>query len=541
MKLVTVKEMRAIEREADEQGYTYEMMMERAGLGLAEQVHSFYGYEERLSVLGLVGSGNNGGDTLLALAGLAEAGWEVCAYLVRPRPADDPEVEKVKAQGGKILDSAKDKKYAALDEQLKDATVLLDGVLGTGVKLPLKDEVAGVLKHVKESLFCPPIVAVDCPSGVDCDSGAAADECLPAEVTVCMAAVKGGLLRFPAFELCGDIQVVDIGLPEGLAAWNVVTCELVSEDLVRGLLPKRRMDGHKGTFGTVTVVAGSLNYSGAVLLASSAAGKVGAGLVQAAVPAVLHAALAGHNPNVTWLLLPHQMGAISGEAVNVLLRSTPRTTAMLVGPGLGLEDCSAEFVRRLMEDRAAPRSRGSIGFVNAAVETKDDKAAERTLPAMVIDADGLKLLAKVHDWHKRLPAEAILTPHPGEMAILTEITVEEIQADRLETARKFAKAWGHVVVLKGAFTVIASPDGRLRVIPAATSALAHAGTGDVLAGMITGLRAQGLPPFDAAAVGCWIHAQAGLAAATQLGHEAVVQASDVLNAIPEVVSWVWER
>ncbi len=541
MKLVSVAEMRAIEREADEQGCTYEMMMERAGLGLAEQVHSFYGYEERLNVLGLVGSGNNGGDTLLALAGLAEAGWEVCAYLVRPRTEDDPLLARVTALGGKILDHAKDTKFKALDEQLKQATVLLDGVLGTGIQLPLKDGVAGVLGHVKDSVFVPAVVAVDCPSGVDCDSGAAADECLPAEVTVCMAAVKSGLLRYPAFELCGNMQVVDIGLPENLPAWNTVNNELVSEDLVRELLPRRPADGHKGTFGTVTVVAGSLNYSGAALLSSGAAGKVGAGLVQTAVPAVLHAALAGHNPNSTWLLLPHQMGAISGEAVNVLLRSTPRTTALLVGPGLGLEDCTGEFIRRLLEDRAAPRARGTIGFVNAAAEVKDEKQAERTLPAMVIDADGLKLLAKVPEWHKRLPVETVLTPHPGEMAILTGISVEQIQADRLGTARTFAQDWGHVVVLKGAFTVIAHPDGRLRVIPVATSALAHAGTGDVLAGMIAGLRAQGMAAFDAAAAGCWVHAQAGLAASSQLGHEAVVQASDVLGAIPEVLSWVWER
>ena len=205
----------------------------------------------------------------MALAALAEAGWEVCAYLVRPRPADDPLMARLRAAGGSILDRQQDADMSELDEQIKQATVLLDGVLGTGTQVALKDEVRSLLNHVKESVFCPPVVAVDCPSGVDCDSGEAAEECLPAEVTVCMAAVKSGLLRFPAFGLCGDIQVVDIGLPESLSAWDAVISELVSEDLVRELLPNRPADGHKGTFGTVTVVGGSLNYSGAVLLAST--------------------------------------------------------------------------------------------------------------------------------------------------------------------------------------------------------------------------------------------------------------------------------
>jgi NAD(P)H-hydrate epimerase len=148
----------------------------------------------------------------------------------------------------------------------------------------------------------------------------------------------------------------------------------------------------------------------------------------------------------------------------------------------------------------------------------------------------LKLLAQINDWHKKLPASSILTPHPGEMAVLTGLSKEEIQDDRQAIASKYAKEWGHVVVLKGAFTVVASPDGRVTIIPVASPALARAGTGDVLAGLITGLRAQGLDPFDAAVAGAWIHAQAGLYAADDLGTTASVLASDVLNSIPDVLS-----
>jgi NAD(P)H-hydrate epimerase len=376
---------------------------------------------------------------------------------------------------------------------------------------------------------------------VDCDSGSAAKETLTAEVTVCMAAIKAGLLRLPAHQYCGDLQVAEIGLPQNLAAWDAVQREVLSEERVREMLPVRPLDGHKGTFGTLTFVGGSLNYSGAVLLAAGAAGKSGVGLVQAAVPAPLHAALAGSDLNPTWILLPHQLGAISGEAASVLLKGLDRTTAMLIGPGFGLEDCSKDFIRRLLEGKQNPRGRGKLGFVSSPVEVIKEVEVEKPLPPMVVDADGLKLLARIPEWAAHLPAQSILTPHPGEMSVLTGLAVDEIQANRLETASKFAQQWGHVVVLKGAFTVIAAPDGRVCVVPVASSALAHAGTGDVLAGLIGGLRAQGLPAFDAAAVGAWLHAQAGLAAAARVGHTASVQASDLLDSLPEVIGWVWNE
>lgn len=541
MKLVSVEQMRAIERESDERGWGYAQMMEQAGLGLAEVVHSFYGYLDRLTVLGLVGPGNNGGDTLVALSAMAEAGWEVRAYLVKTREKNDPLVERVRAAGGLVMTASSDGGFKKLDEWLKESSVLLDGVLGTGIQLPLKGEASKILAHIKGSAFCPPVVAVDCPSGVDCDSGSAAKETLTAEVTVCMAAIKTGLLRLPAHQYCGDLQMVEIGLPQNLAAWDAIQREVLSEERVREMLPVRPLDGHKGTFGTLTFVGGSLNYSGAVLLAAGAAGKSGVGLVQAAVPAPLHAALSGSDLNPTWILLPHQLGAISGEAASVLLKALDRTTAMLIGPGFGLEDCSTDFIRRLLEGKQNPRGRGKLGFVSSPVEVIKEVEVEKPLPPMVVDADGLKLLARIPEWAAHLPAQSILTPHPGEMSVLTGLAVDEIQANRLETATKFAQQWGHVVVLKGAFTVIAAPDGRVCVVPVASSALAHAGTGDVLAGLIGGLRAQGLPAFDAAAAGAWLHAQAGLAAAARIGHTASVQASDLLDSLPEVIGGVWNE
>lgn len=537
MKLVSVAEMQAIEKAANEQGWTYAQMMERAGHGLAEMVQSFYGYEDERSVIGLVGTGNNGGDTLIALAALARDGWAARAYLVRPRPASDQLVKRLHDAGGEVVTAEEDHDFNTLDRWLGSSSVLLDGILGTGFRLPLRGDAASVLRYVRAFHDLPNVVAVDCPSGVELDTGEAAEVVIPADLTVCMAAVKSGLLRFPAYGLVGTIEVVDIGLPAGLAEWEAVRSEMVTDETVRPLLPKRLSDSHKGTYGTVCVLAGSLNYTGAALLCASAALRIGAGLVQIAAPAPLHAALAGQIPEATWSLLPHEQGVIARGAVEELLANLGRANVLLMGPGFGQEETTAAFVRRLLESHGVKGRARGIGFVSAS-DIADAHSA-KPLPPMVIDADGLKLLARVPAWYKKLPEGSVLTPHPGEMAILTGLTTEEVQGDRLELARRSAVEWGQVVVLKGAMTVIAEPGGQVRVIPVATSALAHGGTGDVLAGMIAGLRAQGVGSFEAATAAAWLHAQTGLLAAEQIGHEASVLAGDLIEVLPEVLSWVW--
>jgi NAD(P)H-hydrate epimerase len=376
---------------------------------------------------------------------------------------------------------------------------------------------------------------VDCPSGIDCDTGEVADEAIASDLTVTMAAVKQGMLKLPAFEYVGDLKVVDIGLPADLAPFRDLQTDVAEEELVSALLPERPLDSHKGTFGTALIAAGSVNYTGAVVLAGEAAYRIGAGLVTLAVPAPLHSALAGRFPEATWVLLPHEMGVVSRDAAEVFAKNLERATALLIGPGLGTEDTSREFIENLLKGKVSQkRTTARIGFVRQESEKKEEPNSQ--LPAMIFDADGLKLLAKIPDWYKLLPAPAILTPHPGEMSVLTGLSKEEIQADRQGVASKYAKEWGHVVILKGAFTVIASPEGRMAIIPVASPALARAGTGDVLAGLIVGLRAQGLEAFEAAVAGAWIHAQAGLYAADDLGTTASVLAGDVLDSISDVIS-----
>jgi len=512
MKLVTVSQMREIEKASDAKGVSYAQLMENAGRGLAELVHALgqeNGWDE---VTGLVGSGNNGGDTLFALTWLAEAGWHTHAYLIN-RKKDDALITSFLSAGGEVSEATLDEEDETLGNFIHASHVLLDGLLGTGIKLPLKKEAAQVLEKtnlILSQMDLPAfVVAVDCPSGVDCDSGEAADETIPADLTVTMAAAKQGLLKLPAFEFVGELQVVEIGLPENLGSWDAVQTEAADWDLVAALLPERTLASHKGTFGTAFVVAGSSSYTGAAMLAGTAAYRIGTGLVTMAVPEPLHAILAGHLPEAIWVPLPHENGFISDVAVDDVLQNLERATAFLIGPGLGDKLSTRAFIVNLIPAIKLP---------------------------MVVDADGLRHLSQIKDWHTKLAASAVLTPHPGEMSALTGLSKEDIQSNREAVAMKYAKEWGHVVVLKGAFTIIASPDGRSTVIPVATPALAKASTGDVLAGLIVGLRAQGMDAYEAAVAGAFIHAQAGLFAAETMGTTASVLATDVLDAISDVLA-----
>jgi len=235
MKLLTVDEIRALEADANAKGMSYEAMMDHAGSSLAEVVLSRYGEIGDTAAVGLVGSGNNGGDTLVALARLAEAGWEARAYLASPREEGDRLVKGLIEAGGEVVNGAEDSRRDQLNAWLHSATVLLDGVLGTGIRLPLRKESAELLCDVKACGMLPHGVAVDCPSGVDCASGEAAPETLQAELTVCMEAVKTGLMTFPAFGLCGEIVTVAIGAPENAMNRQMV----IDADLARGWLPER--------------------------------------------------------------------------------------------------------------------------------------------------------------------------------------------------------------------------------------------------------------------------------------------------------------
>jgi len=547
VKVVTVAQMRAIEAASDAAGHTYAAMMERAGRAVAQALMARQDVRKK-RVLVLVGPGNNGGDGLVAARYLAQAGAEVACYLTRPRdPQSDENFRRLQELRVFCTDADADPDLRRLQQLAAGADVVIDALLGTGATPPLKGTIAQVLETVGKVLCAratprppewvrvggipepapaprPLVVAVDGPSGLDFDTGALDPVALPADLTVTFAYPKVGHFRFPGAAALGELVVADIGTDPALAA--DVDLEVVTPEMVRGWLPPRPPDAHKGTFGRALIVAGSANYTGAARLAGAAAVRAGAGLVTVALPASIHSAVAATLSEATYILLPHELGVLAEPAVEVLAEQAGRYDAMLLGPGLGQEKETAEFLTALLRGR----ERRPVGFLRAG----ETAVQPIPLPPLVVDADGLNLLARMEGWPARLPSGTVLTPHPGEMARLMGCSVAEVQADRVGVARRGAREWGHVVVLKGAFTVVAGPDGRTVLEPFANPALATGGTGDVLAGIIVALRAQGLGPFEAAAAGAYLHGLAG-ELARRLG-PAGVAAGDLLPLVPEAMA-----
>jgi hydroxyethylthiazole kinase-like uncharacterized protein yjeF len=534
-KIVTVEQMRTIEKAADASGLSYAQMMENAGRATAEIIQSRWPDLSGKQVTILVGSGNNGGDGLVAGYYLAKAGAEVSAYLTVDRSEEDKNLARLRKQARLITSAHKDQRWTALRKMVGGSDILIDAILGTGFHLPLKGVAKDVLSTTKKVLVKrdqkPIIVSVDCPSGLDCDNGKLAEEALISDLTVTLAAAKPGHFKFPGAEAVGDLIVADIGIPSKQKEISSVELELATKQAVKSWLPDRPKNAHKGTFGRALIVAGSVNFPGAVVLAGIGAYRVGAGLVTLAVPAPIQQMLVPQLPEATWIVLPHEMGVISEGASAVLEKEFDQSQAILFGPGFGEDASTKAFLFKMLGGEGG-RLRGQIGFIHSGDQEKTQAAP---LPPCVVDADGLKLLTHISRWPEVLPKPSVLTPHPGEMAILTDRPKDEIQADRVAETTKWADAWGHVVVLKGAFTVIAAPDGRTTMLPFATPALARAGTGDVLAGAIVGFLAQGVPSYEAAVLGAYVHGRAGELASEIVGADASVLASDVANAISEAI------
>jgi NAD(P)H-hydrate epimerase len=523
--------MKQLETAAAAEGYSYAAMMAKAGKGLANVVDGRYSTSGAKAVTGLVGGGNNGGDTLVALTELIKLGWQASAVVLVKEPQLQPYYEDLKTSGGDLyyLDQEGD---SQLEKFINPASVLLDGIVGTGFKPPLKEATANAMKRIARHRGQKTVVAVDCPSGVDCVTSVVSPEALTADLTVCMEAVKEGLLSSTAFDVCGEIVTVPLGIPEKTIRQHLNQDQVIDSTSARYLLPKRDRFGHKGTFGRLIVCGGGVNYPGAPNLAAKAAYRAGVGLVEVAIPETIHEIAASHNLESVWTLLESEGGVIADNAAATLLLKLSAADCLLIGPGLGEEETTHRFLNRLLFESSTQDTRIGAGFVPGTA--RNGAGGKVKFPPLVIDADALRHIARVDKWFEKLPSLAVLTPHPGEMAALTGLTVAEIQADRLGVARKYSQLWKQIVVLKGALTVIADPNGNVSVMPFASSALAKAGTGDVLAGMIASLIAQGLPSYNAAVTGVWLHAQACQVVVRGQGCENTLLAGDLIEALPTV-------
>ncbi len=478
IRVVNSAEMRRLEELAVAHGCPVERLMERAAQGIATAVLCARDKVSCAHVVVLAGPGNNGGDALLAGQFLASAGCDVQLWTWnRRRPAPE----------GVVLPSTSidSETLPVLTQTLGGATLVLDGLLGTGRNRAIAGTLAELLLTLRRCRPAPPVVAIDVPTGVHADTGVADAVAVRARFTIALGCAKPGLFAQPGGEHAGDVVVVPLGLP---VDDTIVSGTVIDEETVGPLTPIRVADANKGTSGKVLVVGGSERYLGAPLLAGTSAVRCGAGLVSLGVSRNVYDLIAATSLACTYQVLDAEAGAIGPAAVDVLIELAQAYDVIVLGPGLGQAAATQGAVQRLL-DGALARSETSARFV--------------------VDADGLNALAAREHWWNHLPSWAILTPHPGEMARLAGSTTKEVQEDRVAVARTSAIMWGHVVVLKGSGTIVAAPDGRWSISPAAVPALATAGTGDVLAGAIGALLAQRLPPYDAARLGVYIHARAG--------------------------------
>lgn len=532
MKLVTADQMRALEQRADQSGNTFAIMMERAGTAVADAlIAALVARGTRQNhVLVLVGPGNNGGDGLVCARSLYDRGADVTLYIwKRATHGDDPNLRLCFERDIPTVHAEQDADFGKLKELVAHNSVIVDALLGTGVTRPIQGQLKDLLETVRVemvknaapplAMLTPPVpgegelpfsktrpfvAAVDLPSGLNPDTGALDPATLPADLTVTFAFPKVGQVLFPGAGAVGQLVVADIGIPSEWAA--DVQLEAAGRQDVARLLPERPLNSNKGTFGKAMICAGSENYVGAAYLAGSACTRAGAGLVTVALARVIHPIIAASLHEATYVPLPDADGALVPDAVKVLVDALQGYGALLIGCGFGRRPQTVAFVQQLL--------------------------ASGRLPRLVIDADALYALSQTPGWSNHLePNTAILTPHPGEMSTLCGMEISAIQAERVETTRRFAAEWRQVLVLKGAQTVVGGPDGRVMLIPFATPALATAGTGDVLAGTMTALLAQKLEPFEAAVVGTYLHGLAGKIAEKEIGRAGAV-ASDLLPRLP---------
>jgi NAD(P)H-hydrate epimerase len=503
--VVTAGEMRALDRFAIEHGTPGPVLMERAGVGATRVLRARL-RRSRRPVVVVCGRGNNGGDGFVIARHLRRARIPVEVWLTAA-----PEEVRGDAAGmleawrrarGVVEDASTPERVPALADRLVHAGAVVDAVFGTGLNAPVTGVAASVIDAINASGRF--VFAVDIASGLSADTGLPLGTAVRADSTATFAFAKVGHHLYPGIEHTGDLTVVDIGIPEAAVAAVGPRSLLLEAGEVGRLVARRPRDAHKGTFGHVLLIAGSRGKTGAALLATGAAGRAGAGLVTLAVAAAIQPVLEGHVRESMTAALPDAGNGVAalgdGRDVDALLEGR---AAVVCGPGLGLADETRALVAHVIARCRAP---------------------------LVLDADGLNAVAGTGLLAER-GGPTIVTPHPGEMARLMETDTRAVQADRLGMARALAQRQGVVVVLKGARTIVADPDGRAAICPTGNPGMASGGTGDVLAGLLGGLLAQGLAPFDAAVLGVFAHGAAGDAVAARRGEMGLV-AGDLIEELP---------
>ncbi|MEK7331402.1 MAG: NAD(P)H-hydrate dehydratase, partial [Candidatus Eisenbacteria bacterium] len=511
MLLVTAEEMRLLDRATIEGGHASgEALMERAGAGVVEAMERRYGPTLGLRVLVLCGTGNNGGDGLVAARHLRARGAEVHVGVLgdhtRVRGEALVHLDRLTATGITVASIADEDELERLVASRDEWDLALDALLGTGAR----GEPEGLLAAAVQVLrrlddVGTHVIALDLPTGVHADTGEIARRAVRADLTVTFGCPKRGHFLYPGRAFVGALEVVDIGLATGALAATPTPVSLATATAMAALLPARDPRAHKSSVGRVLVVGGSVGLTGAVALAARAALRAGAGYVQAAIPSSLNDVLEVKLTEEMTLPMPETAErTLAIAALEPLLARAAQADVIALGPGLSRHREAAELARRVVAECDRP---------------------------LVIDADGLNAFEGHTDALMRTPGARVLTPHLGEMRRLTGVDPGTLEARRIDAAREWAQRWRSVVVLKGAPTVTASPEGQATVNPTGNPGMATAGMGDVLTGAIAALIAQGLAPYDAARLGVYAHGMAGDLAAGEMGQYGLA-AGDALESLP---------
>jgi NAD(P)H-hydrate epimerase len=509
MKVVSGETMRMMDRRAiDEFGVSGVTLMENAGRGCAEAIIAEYGAGKGERAVIVAGKGNNGGDGYVIARLLRERGWQVVTFVLARRDeiVGDARINLDLLPDGAVVFCPEQGELDRYATVFQEATVVVDALLGTGLKTEVKDSYADAICLINAA--GKPVVAVDIPSGIDAGNGNILGCAVRADLTVTFAVPKLGHVLLPGVECVGRLHVVDIGIPpDAVAAAD--SCEFLDVAAIKPLLHERDRSAHKGDFGHCLIVAGSTGKTGAAAMAANSAVRSGAGLVTLAVPASLNAILEAKTTEAMTLPLPDRgEGYVSGDARSVIAEALTGKDAIALGPGMSRQPETALLVRELVEEADLP---------------------------LVVDADGLNALSEDMSAVLRKKSMAVVfTPHPGEMARLAGTTTALVENDRIGTAREFAARYNVYLVLKGAQTVIAAPDGRIAINGSGNPGMASGGMGDVLTGVLVSLLGQGYDPFSACKLGVFLHGFAADLVAADKG-EIGICATDVQEGLPYAI------
>jgi NAD(P)H-hydrate epimerase len=506
MKVVTAEAMRDAERLTIEKfGISGLTLMEAAGKSCSDLILADFGQGKKASVAVIAGKGNNGGDGYVIARSLQQHGWEVKTYIVARRTdiAGDAAVNLALLDESSLFFCPEPGELSCYANELAGADLIVDALFGTGLNTSVRAVHAEAIELINSS--GRPVVAVDIPSGLDATSGRVLGVAVKASLTVAFAFAKVGHLLYPGAEYCGCLKIAEIGFPNEVLS-GTVGYEFLDSETIGPLLRKRERGAHKGDYGHCLILAGSTGKSGSAVLAANSAVRTGSGLVTLAVPGALNGIVEIKTTEAMTLPLDDEgRGFVDERVFAEILKASVGKSVLALGPGVSWRPGTASLIRRLVSEIALP---------------------------MVIDADGLNALSEdVSVLLRKKSDSVILTPHPGEMSRLSGLSIAEIERDRIAIARDFAQKYHVYLVLKGARTIISTPEGGVAINGSGNPGMASGGMGDVLTGIVASLVGQGYSADKACKIGVFLHGKAADLVAADSG-EIGITASDVQERLP---------